>query len=182
MPIGEMTSIIGLAAGKVLVAPYSVEWQRLFAEERSRLLAAVGAYVQDVQHVGSTSIPGMAAKPIIDIGIAVRNFEEASVCVGPIEHLGYEYRGENGIPRRRYFERGNPRTHHLHMNEMGSRAWTNQILFRDFLIQHAEIAQEYATIKMSLAQVYPSDRDAYLAAKAPFIERVLRLARGIDQE
>jgi GrpB-like predicted nucleotidyltransferase (UPF0157 family) len=119
MPIGEMTSIIGLAAGKVLVAPYSVEWQRLFAEERSRLLAAVGAYVQDVQHVGSTSIPGMAAKPIIDIGIAVRNFEEASVCVGPIEHLGYEYRGENGIPRRRYFERGNPRSYHLHMNEMG---------------------------------------------------------------
>jgi GrpB-like predicted nucleotidyltransferase (UPF0157 family) len=180
--MNELTPVIGLEAGTVRVASYSVEWQRLFAEEKSRLLAAVGGYVLDIQHVGSTSVPGLAAKPIIDIGIAVRSYEEASVCVEPIVQLGYAYRGENGIPRRRYFERGSPRSHHLHINEVDSRAWANQILFRDYLIQHPEIAREYAAIKMALALENPSDRDAYLVAKAPFIERVLRLARGIEQE
>lgn len=180
--MGELLLIIGLEAGSVKVSPYSVGWQRLFAEERSRLLAAVGDYVLDIQHVGSTSVPGMVAKPIIDIGMAVKSYEEATVCVQPIAQLGYAYKGENGIPRRHYFERGSPRSHHLHINEIGSRAWENQILFRDYLIRHPEVAQEYATIKMALARQFPFDREAYLAAKAPFIERVLRRARGIEQE
>jgi GrpB-like predicted nucleotidyltransferase (UPF0157 family) len=180
--VSELAPVVGLEAGRVRVDPYSTEWQRLFAEERRRLLAAVGAYVVDIQHVGSTSVPGLAAKPIIDIGIAVKNFEDASVCVGPIELLGYAYKGENGIPRRRYFERGSPGSYHLHLNELGSRAWENQILFRDYLIRHPEASQEYATIKIALARKFPLDRDGYLAAKAPFIERIMRLARDREQE
>jgi GrpB-like predicted nucleotidyltransferase (UPF0157 family) len=180
--MGELTPILGLDAGRVRVVPYSAAWSEFFAEERARLLAAVGDHVLDIQHVGSTSVPGMVAKPIVDIAMAVMNYEEAGVCVRPIVQLGYEYKGENGIPRRHYFERGSPGSYHLHINEIGSRAWENQILFRDYLIRHPEVAQDYATIKMALARQFPFDRDSYLAAKAPFIERVLRRAREVGQE
>ncbi len=170
--------MIGLERGVVKLAPYTAEWKQLFEEEKARLQAAIGPYVLDIQHVGSTSIPGMVAKPILDIGVAVTSFEGARVCVGPIEQLGYEYRGEHGIPRRHFFAKGNPRTHHLHMNEIGGREWENQVLFRDYLIQHPGLAREYATLKEELAQRYPADREAYLSGKEPFIERVLQMARS----
>jgi GrpB-like predicted nucleotidyltransferase (UPF0157 family) len=169
---------LGLVKDTVRVVPYTPEWARLFEEEKSRLLAVIGPYVLDIQHVGSTSIPGMAAKPILDIAIAVRNFEEARVCIAPIEQLGYEYRGEFGIPRRHYFTKGEPRTHHIHMNELGSRDWNNQIDFRDYLIRHPDAAREYAGLKLELAQAHPADRQGYLDGKGPFVERVLKLARA----
>jgi GrpB-like predicted nucleotidyltransferase (UPF0157 family) len=87
--------MIGLERGIVRLALYNAEWARLFEKERARLQAAVGDYVLDIQHVGSTSIPGMVAKPIVDIAIAVASFEAAFVCVDPIERIGYEYEGEN---------------------------------------------------------------------------------------
>src|SRR5689334_1122677 len=105
----------GLEEGALRLTPYHKEWEQLFREEKARLQAAVGLFVLDIQHVGSTSIPGLIAKPIIDIAIAVRSFEEARVCIQPVESLGYRYRGENGIPRRHFFVKGNPRTHHIHM-------------------------------------------------------------------
>ena len=173
--------MIGLERGTVRLTPYSKEWERLFAEEKSSLQAAIGMYVLDIQHVGSTSIPGMVAKPIIDIAIAIENFENASVCIKPIERSGYEYKGENGIPRRHFFAKGNPRTHHIHMNELGSREWIDQISFRNYLILHPEAAKEYADLKTKLARRYPTDRQAYLDNKAPFIEHVLRLARSEEK-
>ncbi len=169
--------MIGLKRGMVELLPYTAEWRRLFEEENARLRAAVGSYVLDIQHVGSTAIPGMTAKPIIDIGIAVMDFEEAQVCISPIEQLGYEYRGEQGVPRRHYFVKGDPRTHHIHMNEIGSRDWKDQLFFRDYLIQHPDLAREYAELKNELARRFPTDREAYLEGKAPFVDRVLRMAR-----
>ncbi|MCX5973389.1 MAG: GrpB family protein [Coprothermobacterota bacterium] len=170
--------MIGLERSTVRLIPYTKEWERLFEEENSRLQAVVGKYVLDIQHVGSTSIPGMVAKPIIDIGIAVKDFEEAGVCIKPIEQLGYAYKGENGIPRRHYFTKGNPGTHHVHVYEMSSRDWHDRLIFRDYLTQHPEIAKEYAELKMALAQRYPTDRPSNTDSKAPFVERVLRLARS----
>jgi GrpB-like predicted nucleotidyltransferase (UPF0157 family) len=168
--------MIGLEKGTVRLIPYTGEWKRLFEEEKIRLQAVVGKYVLDIQHVGSTSIPGMAAKPIIDIAIAVKNFEEASVCIVPIEQLGYEYKGELGIPRRHYFAKGDPRTYHIHMFEIGSQDWVDQLLFRDYLIRHPQSAQEYANLKIALARRFPQDREAYLEGKAPFIQHILQLA------
>jgi len=170
--------LLGLEQGVVKLVPYTIEWKRLFEEEKARLQSVIGKYVLGIQHVGSTSIPGMVAKPILDIGIAVRNFEEARGCILPIERLEYEYRGEFGIPRRHYFVRGTPRTHHIHMNEIDSRDWENQVLFRDFLIQWPELAKEYITLKANLAQQFPTDREAYLNGKASFIEMVLEMARS----
>jgi GrpB-like predicted nucleotidyltransferase (UPF0157 family) len=170
--------MIGLQRGIVKLAPYAAEWKRLFEEEKALLETVIGQYVLDIQHVGSTAVPGMVAKPIIDIGIAVASFEEARVCIQPIEQLGYEYRGEHGIPRRHYFTKGHPRTHQIHMNEIGSRDWENLVLFRDYLIQHPGLAEEYAALKAELARRYPTNREAYLDGKAPFIERVLEMARS----
>ena len=169
--------MIGLEPGIVKLIPHHVEWRRLFEEEESRLQAAVGNYVLDIQHVGSTSIPGIPAKPILDIAIAIENFEEAVICIHPLRQLGYEYKGENGIPRRHYFQKGDPRTHHIHMNEYGSRDWENQILFRDYLIRHPRTAEAYAKLKLELASQFRTDRERYLQGKAPFIEQVLHLAR-----
>ena len=170
--------MIGLESGVVKLAAYSAEWKRVFELERASLQAVVGSYALDIQHVGSTSIPGMLAKPIIDIAIAVNDFEEARVCIRPVEGLGYEYRGELGIPRRHYFVKGDPRIFHLHVVEINSMEWQNHLLFRDYLCQHPDLAKEYAELKTRLASQYPSDRLAYLDGKAPFIERVIQLARS----
>ncbi len=174
--------MIGLERDTVRLAPYETGWARLYEAERARLQAAVGEHVLDIQHVGSTAIPGIVAKPILDIAVAVHSFEAAYVCVAPIEALGYEYVGENGIPRRHYFVRRDPETGqtlvHLHMNELDGPDWENQVLFRDYLLAHPEAAAEYATLKRDLAAQYPRDREAYTEGKAQFIVQVLRLARS----
>ena len=170
--------MIGLENGAVRLITYTARWEQLFKEEKSRLESAIGQHVLDIQHVGSTAIPGLVAKPILDIGVAVVNFDDARVCIKPIEELGYKYRGEFGIPRRHYFVKGDPRTHHLHMSEIDSPNWENHVLFRDYLIQHPELAKEYAELKLRLADRFSTDREAYLDGKAPFIERVMKMARG----
>ena len=170
--------MLGLERGVVRLAEYNAGWKQLFEEEQARLRAAVGQWVLDIQHVGSTSIPRIAAKPILDIAVAVSNFEKASVCIEPMQHLGYEYRGEHGIPRRHFFVKGNPTIYHVHMNEIHSRDWENQVVFRDWMIAHPELAEEYTALKAGLADRFPTDREAYTEGKAPFIERVLRLARS----
>lgn len=169
--------MIGLDEGVVRLEPYTPVWAELYAVEAARIQAAIGDLILDLQHVGSTSIPGMPAKPILDIGVAVADFEAARVCIAPVEELGYTYRGENGIPRRHYFIKGDPRTHHLHMNEIHSRDWESQVLFRDYLRAHPAVAREYAALKLALVGLHPHDREAYLYSKAPFIQHILALAR-----
>ena len=167
---------IGLAKGTVQLQPYDPAWAELYRAEEAWLRSAIGAYVLAIEHVGSTSIPGIPAKPIIDIGVGVANFEEAAICIEPLQRLGYQYRGEFGIPRRRYFVKGEPRTHHLHMNEVHGPDWQQQIGFRDYLRTHDAVAQAYAERKLRLAQQFPSDRLAYTEQKSGFIFNVLRKA------
>lgn len=173
--------MIGLERGVVRLAPYEDGWARLYEREKARLQDAVGDQVLDIQHVGSTAISGIVAKPILDIAVAVRSFEAAFACVEPVVALGYEYHGENGIPRRHYFVRRDPDSGqtivHLHMNEIDGLDWENQVLFRDYLLAHPEAAAEYVAVKQALAAQYPRDRDAYTEGKAAFITRILRLAR-----
>jgi len=167
---------LGLRRGIVKLVPHRPAWKELFAEEKDRLEEVIGHQVVDIQHIGSTSIPGMVAKPILDIGIAVVDFEASEVSIDPIEGLGYQYRGEHGIPRRHYFVKGNPRTHHLHMLEVNSRDWKAHLLFRSYLTSHPDIAQEYAELKIDLAERYRTDREVYQEGKDAFIERILELA------
>ncbi len=114
------------------------------------MIDAVGDHILDIQHIGSTSIPGMIAKPIIDIGMAIASFTEGFVLVEPVQKLGYEYKGENGIPQRHYFVKGDPTTHHLHILELDSKEWKRLIAFRDSLRKNGDLVDKYAQIKASL--------------------------------
>jgi GrpB-like predicted nucleotidyltransferase (UPF0157 family) len=106
------------------------------------------------------------------LGVAVANFEEAQICIQPLQQLEYTYRGEYGIARRHYFVKGEPRTHHLHMVEVSSTTWKESLFFRDYLREHREAAAEYARIKMQLGAC--CDRERYQAEKGAFIAQVLR--------
>ena len=170
--------MLGLEKGVVRLEAYTPEWKRYFEWEKDALQVVLGSNVLDIQHVGSTSIPGMPAKPIVDIAIAVADFEEARACIPLIESHGYEYKGEFGIPHRHYFVKGDPRLFHIHMCEIDSIVWQNQLLFRDYLVRHKDKAKDYAQLKQQLALKYPNDREAYLDGKASFIEEVIQLARG----
>jgi GrpB-like predicted nucleotidyltransferase (UPF0157 family) len=173
----KRNDVIGLEQGVVRLEPYTPEWKRIFEIEKIGLRAKLGNTILDIQHVGSTSIPGLPAKPIIDIAVAVVDFDEAMVCIPLVEALGYEYRGEFGIPRRHYFTKGAPRTFHLHMVEIDSAQWQNLLLFRDYLNKHPQVAEEYTEVKTQLALKYPQNREVYLEGKASFIEKVIQLAR-----
>jgi len=98
--------MIGLQRGSVKLVPYSSEWQSLFADEERVLSASIGTYVMDIQHVGSTAIPGIEAKPIIDMPVAVRRLEDVEKRIKPLERLGYEHRAEKGHPGRFFFAKG----------------------------------------------------------------------------
>jgi GrpB-like predicted nucleotidyltransferase (UPF0157 family) len=99
----------------IVLAPYDPEWPAQFAAARDEILAACSGLVIDVRHIGSTAIPGLAAKAIIDMMPVVQRFEDGTSCVGGLRKLGYEYRGEYGIAGRHYFVRGDPRSHQAHM-------------------------------------------------------------------
>ncbi len=165
--------MLGLEKGVVRLVPYTSEWKRYFEQERAALQAALRDKILDIQHVGSTAIPGMLAKPIVDIAIAVADFDEARACIPLVEGLGYEYKGEFGIPHRHYFVKGDPRLFHLHMSEIDSLEWQNTLLFRDYLRDHPGAASEYAQLKQRLAARFPQDREAYLDGKTEFVEGIL---------
>jgi GrpB-like predicted nucleotidyltransferase (UPF0157 family) len=156
--------------------PHSELWHHLFAEEETQLRNAIGAQVVAIEHVGSTAICGLSAKPIIDIAVAVREITDAEKCITQLESIGYKSRGELGIPGRQYFTKGDPRTHHLHMVELGSDLWRSHLLFRDYLRLRPEVAKEYEHLKMGLAQKHTKNREAYTQGKAAFIEGVLKAA------
>jgi GrpB-like predicted nucleotidyltransferase (UPF0157 family) len=157
------------------IVDYDATWPRQFAEEKRRILAATGRYVAAVEHIGSTAVPGLAAKPIIDILVGLRSLTDATNCIIPLMGLGYEYvpEFEAELPERRYFRRvvPRPRTHHIHMVETTSEFWRRQLLFRDYLRAHLKDARAYETLKRDLASRFEVGRDA--AAKSVFISAVL---------
>jgi len=167
--------MIGLQRGTVKLVPYSSEWKSLFAEEERVLRASIGTCVMDIQHVGSTAIPGLEAKPIIDIAVAVRRLEDIEKCIKPLEYLGYEYKADKERPQRLLRAKGDPssRTHYVHIVEWNSDSWKNLLCFRDYLRQHKEVASEYARLKRELARESQGNRDSYTPGKAEFIESVL---------
>jgi GrpB-like predicted nucleotidyltransferase (UPF0157 family) len=165
--------VLGLATDKVCLLRAHDAWAVAYERERARIVAALGEHLLDIQHVGSTSIPNVSAKPILDILIGIRDFDEATACIEPMIAIGYIYRGENGIPRRHYFVKGDPRTHHVHMVEIGSDNWREHLRFRDLLRLNPALASEYAREKERLALVHPDNREAYQREKDKVVERIL---------
>lgn len=170
-----MPDALGLERTTVTLRPHDSCWAELFELERVRLRTALGDDVLALEHIGSTSVPGLTAKPILDVGVAVESFESAFALAPRLEGLGYTFRGEQGIPRRHYFVQGTDekRTHHLHMLELTNPEWRDLLLFRDRLRTQPGTAQAYETLKRQLAAQYPNDRAAYTDGKVEFIRAVL---------
>jgi len=162
----------------VTIAEYDPRWPSLYEEEKARILGLLGDIVLDIQHVGSTAVPGLGAKPIIDIVVAVPHLAAVDECIQPLTALGYEFKGEAGVPGRLFLGKGAPRTHHLHMVRHDSDLWKYYILFRDFLRTHPDEARQYHELKKQLAARFGADREAYTEGKTQFIESVLARARG----
>jgi len=168
-------------ARKVEIVEYDPKWATLYIKEKRRIQAAVGHIVVAVEHVGSTAVPGLGAKPTIDIMVAVRRLSDADKCIEPLGSIGYEYQPqhEDTMPERRFFRRGEPpreQHYHLHMVEKRSEFWKQHLLFRDYLRTHPEKAGQYCELKKKLASKYGSDREGYTEAKTQFIESVVKEA------
>ena len=171
--------MVGLRRGSVRLAPYRAEWKQLYEEEAARLSSVLGDKVLRVEHVGSTAIDGIDAKPLIDMMAAVESLDEARDLVPVLEGMGYEHRGNGGVEGRIFLAKGprSRRTHHLSLTEITSDHWQRSILFRDYLRAHPEVAEEYGELKRELARKYPEDRESYTAGKDRFIEQVIESAR-----
>jgi GrpB-like predicted nucleotidyltransferase (UPF0157 family) len=161
------------------VVDYDPGWPRAYAEERDRIAAAIGDTVLAIEHVGGTAVPGLPAKPVIDLMVGVEDIERAGPAVAGLINLGYEYipELESELPDRRYFRRGTPETHHVHMVAASSDYWAEHLLFRDYLRAHPQAAEEYGKLKRGLAGRFRLDREAYRAGKVPFIDTVVAAAR-----
>lgn len=168
---------------QIYLAPYSDLWPLVFEKERSALLQSIGGWVEDIEHVGSTAIPGIAAKPIIDIVIGVRSLGDADQnCIPAIQRMGYVYlqEYEDLLPNRRYFHKitsSGYKTHQIHLVEIDSDFWERHLLFRNYLRTHPEVAREYECLKKSLAKSC-KDTHLYADAKTPFIRKVEAQARA----
>ena len=170
-----MSDILGLAPGTVRVVEYDPRWPALFDAEAARLAQALGAGLPlALEHMGSTSVPGLAAKPILDI-LAGYAPGAASVddYVRALVAAGYTHRGEQGIPGREFFRRGDPRSYHLHLAVRGGAFWTSQLAFRDRLRADPALRDAYAELKRELAARFPRDREAYIDGKTAFVLEVL---------
>lgn len=164
----------------ILIEPYSEEWPRRFAEERALLEGALHPWLAGpIEHVGSTAVPGLAAKPVIDIMAGVHSLEASRPALAALEPLGYlhaPYRAE--VMHWLCKPGAEVRTHHLHLVPVGSSRWNDAIAFRDRLRSDRALADAYAALKRDLARKHPNDREAYTEAKRPFIEMVLSAGRA----
>ena len=168
----------------VVIADYDPLWPAMFAEESARVLDAIGEWLVGIEHVGSTSVPGLAAKPVVDMMPGLRSLDDSPYIVGPLQKLGYQYfpEHETVMPERRYFARPSGDKHrarrlfHLHIVEPTSAFWRRHLGFRDYLRAHPDAAAEYAALKHRLAAEYGTDRVGYTDAKTDFITRIESLA------
>jgi GrpB-like predicted nucleotidyltransferase (UPF0157 family) len=162
----------------IVLAPYDPAWPSQFVAAREEILSVCNGLVIDVHHVGSTAIPSLSAKPIIDLLPVVRRLEDAIACIPPLQALGYTHRGEHGIAGRHYFVRGTPRSHQVHLFAADHPEIERHLLFRDYLRAHPEEREAYARLKRSLTERFRDDVREYAEAKTPFCDRIDRLARA----
>jgi GrpB-like predicted nucleotidyltransferase (UPF0157 family) len=168
---------IGIPENLVYLKPYTVIWEWVYQIEKIRLKVSLDGFVYDIQHVGSTAISGVPAKPIIDICIAISNYKAAMLCVHRIENFGYKYKGENDTLQQHYFVKGFPTAYHLYMVEKGNSILDNGVYFRDYLKQYSEVANNYVILKRQLARKFATDRIEHQKAKQSFVNQVIEKAK-----
>lgn len=173
---------------EVAIVPYDPAWPELFRQEKDHLLSCLpNDLLRRIEHFGSTAVPGLAAKPIVDMLVEVTDLEATKLRILPVlESQGYDYfwratHGDDGPPFYAWFIKREPltgaRTHHIHMVERDFTKHWDRLLFRDYLIEHPEVARDYEALKIRLASALPRDRVAYTRGKREFIEQVTERAK-----
>ncbi|MDA5557151.1 GrpB family protein [Shimia sp. MMG029] len=172
----------------VLVVEHDPAWAAGFAQEAEAIHAALGAEAIELHHIGSTSVPGLVAKPILDLLGEVADLAAVDAAAAQFEALGYEAMGELGIPGRRYFRKmdgAGQRSHHLHVFERGSAHVVRHLAFRGYLCAHPAVAADYGALKRALIAEGRGDWESYIDGKDAFVQRVeaeaLAWAQGLDQ-
>ncbi len=166
------------------VIDYRPEWEKMFQEEQRKIHKILGKNCTAVCHIGSTSVKGLPAKPIIDIMPVVKDISLVDAHNPEFEALGYECRGEFGIPGRRFYAKGgDARTHHIHLFEQSSQADIRRhVAVRDYLRSHPDTAREYAELKKGLAARYPHDNDSYCDGKETYMKELEHKALKWQEE
>jgi GrpB-like predicted nucleotidyltransferase (UPF0157 family) len=164
-----------------VIVDYNPAWPRMFESEKSRILAATGNRIVALEHIGSTAVVGLGAKPTIDILAGVRMLADAESCASSLWSIGYKYRPEKEdlFPERRYFDKP---SYHLHAVEPSSDFWSRHIAFRNYLRTHREAAEMYFRLKRRLSSRYQTDREAYTNAKTEFIIAILKEAGYVSKD
>lgn len=162
----------------IIISPYNDEWAIEFQKESKKIMGAIGDKVISIEHIGSTSVPGLGAKSLIDMMVAINNIDDADTLIEPLARLGYEFVPKTEFPKRRFFRRGEWRagTHHLHVYEQNSIEWQENILFREYLRRDPETVKQYQRLKEELAAKFRNNRVAYTQGKADFIRSIIDTA------
>ncbi|MCR8630297.1 GrpB family protein [Paenibacillus radicis (ex Xue et al. 2023)] len=165
--------MLGLPKGEVFLIPWTVEWEKEFLLEKERIEEVIGNKILSVHHIGSTSIKDLSSKPIIDIAIVIQSFQDGTDCVVPLEKLSYAYKGPDLLPDRHYFNKGEPRTHQIHMYQSDNRYLLEQLAFRDYLRINDEARVQYENLKQELSLVNSKNKHKYANDKTEFVRYIL---------
>ena len=167
--------MIGLKHNQNLLVDYDPEWPSLFEEERSRLERVLMDIPRGIEHYGSTAVPGLRAKPIIDILVGILPLSDWIHCKQPLESLGYDYSEHAGVPGHYIFGRGrdlSERTHLVHIVEFKGSSWRSNLVFRDALRASQKLREEYLIAKENAVKLAPEGRAKYNALKQTFFDTV----------
>jgi len=163
----------------IVVVDYDPAWPAAFERLRAAIWPGVRDAAEAIEHVGSTAVPGLAAKPIIDLDIVVRSGAEVPAAIARLAMLGYAHRGNLGIEGREAFDGApGPHAHHLYVCPRDSAALANHVAVRDYLRAHPDAAREYGQLKKALATRFPHDIEAYAGGKTDLLQRIMRAARA----
>jgi GrpB-like predicted nucleotidyltransferase (UPF0157 family) len=168
--------MLGLKNDIVELQPHNPKWKLLFKQEKKKILSFNQENIVQIEHIGSTAVPGLISKPIIDIMIGVKKYSNLGNCVFKLGDIGYKCFDECRRPGRLFFVKGRPfeSSHHLHLVEYGSNYWNNNILFRNILLNYDNVTNEYAKLKIELAKRYRDNRNAYRIYKSVFVKKILK--------
>lgn len=172
-----------MRTAKVMVMPYDSAWRSAFEDIKREIEKAVGPLIIGIEHVGSTSVEGLSAKPCIDIDVIIRDYSVFDTVACRLGDIGYIHEGNLGIKDReafKYFNKPHLMTHHLYVCPQNSKELHRHITFRDFLRENPEAVKRYGKVKEEAARLYPDDIDGYVAYKAPCIKE-LYIECGLEE-
>lgn len=170
---------MSLKRGIVRLEEYNPNWELEYAKEAELLKKVLGKNIIEIEHIGSTSIKGLMAKPIIDIIIVLKDFNNIEEIERLLKDYGYQNHGQHGVEDRYFFTKGSEeaRTHYLHFTTPNSNTYYDQVYFKRFLLEHDDYLKEYCALKQKLASIYPEERSKYTEGKKELISKIIKLAK-----